>query len=158
VNRMLLASGATISEINCVRRHLSAIKVAVGCRVPSGPSVTLLISDVPGDRPVDIASGPRWRTLPPVRMRSTSCAVRHRLTARARRAGKRAWRIGETRDPRLRGQLRIIATPQMPGSRAAVARAAGLETHILSDAIEGERATWAKYCGDCLQVADRNQP
>src|SRR5580692_10416563 len=59
VSRALLASGATISEMNCVRRHLSAIKggrLAAACH--PARVLTLLISDVPGDRPVDIASGP----------------------------------------------------------------------------------------------------
>jgi hydroxypyruvate reductase len=59
VNRALLASGATISEMNCVRRHLSAIKggrLAVACH--PARVLTLLISDVPGDDPINIASGP----------------------------------------------------------------------------------------------------
>src|SRR5215813_8736379 len=59
VNRLLLKSGATISEMNCVRRHLSAIKggrLAAACH--PARVVTLLISDVPGDNPIDIASGP----------------------------------------------------------------------------------------------------
>ena len=59
VNRALLASGATISEMNCVRRHLSAIKggrLAAACH--PARVITLLMSDVPGDRPLDIASGP----------------------------------------------------------------------------------------------------
>src|SRR5271165_1657766 len=59
MNRALLACGATISEINCVRRHLSAIKggrLAAACH--PARVLTLLISDVPGDRPTDIASGP----------------------------------------------------------------------------------------------------
>src|SRR5882757_8625414 len=59
INRRLLASGATISEINCVRRHLSAIKggrLAAACH--PAQVLTLLISDVPGDDPINIASGP----------------------------------------------------------------------------------------------------
>ena len=59
VNRALLKSGATIGEMNCVRRHLSAIKggrLAAACH--PAQVVTLLISDVPGDDPVAIASGP----------------------------------------------------------------------------------------------------
>jgi hydroxypyruvate reductase len=59
VNRALLTSGATIAEMNCVRRHLSAIKggrLAAACH--PARVVTLLLSDVPGDDPIDIASGP----------------------------------------------------------------------------------------------------
>jgi hydroxypyruvate reductase len=59
VNRALLKSGATIGEMNCVRRHLSAIKggrLAAACHPAA--VVTLLMSDVPGDDPIDIASGP----------------------------------------------------------------------------------------------------
>src|SRR4029077_4978963 len=59
VGRALLASGATISEMNCVRRHVSAIKggrLAAACH--PARVLTLLVSDVPGDRPGDIASGP----------------------------------------------------------------------------------------------------
>src|SRR5437667_10094995 len=59
VNRALLRSGASISEMNCVRRHLSAIKggrLAAACH--PAKVLTLLISDVRGDNPMDIASGP----------------------------------------------------------------------------------------------------
>ena len=59
VNRALLASGASISEMNCVRRHLSAIKggrLAAACH--PARVISLLLSDVPGDNPMDIASGP----------------------------------------------------------------------------------------------------
>ena len=59
INRALLKSGASISEMNCVRRHLSAIKggrLAAACH--PAKVVTLLISDVPGDNPTDVASGP----------------------------------------------------------------------------------------------------
>src|SRR5471032_1435617 len=59
VSRAVLASGATISEMNCVRRHLSAIKGGrLGAACFPAQVLTLLISDVPGDRPMDIASGP----------------------------------------------------------------------------------------------------
>ncbi|HQD15815.1 MAG TPA: glycerate-2-kinase family protein, partial [Ottowia sp.] len=59
VNRALLASGASIGEMNCVRRHLSAIKggrLAAACH--PARVITLVLSDVPGDQPMDIASGP----------------------------------------------------------------------------------------------------
>ena len=59
VGRALLKSGATISEFNCVRRHLSAIKGGrLGAACHPARVLTLMISDVPGDRPIDIASGP----------------------------------------------------------------------------------------------------
>src|SRR5690606_11451290 len=59
VNRALLRSGASIAEMNCVRRHLSGIKggrLAAACH--PAKVVNLLISDVPGDQPMDIGSGP----------------------------------------------------------------------------------------------------
>jgi hydroxypyruvate reductase len=84
VNRELLRSGASIGEMNCVRRHLSAIKggrLAAACH-PS-KVVTLLLSDVPGDRPMDIASGP---TVPD----PTTCAD---ALAIVKRYGRRACRL-----------------------------------------------------------------
>src|SRR5512133_280308 len=78
VNTALLASGATISEMNCVRRHLSSLK---GCRLGAlchpATLLTLLISDVPGDSPMDIASGPTVAD-------STSCADALDIVARYR--------------------------------------------------------------------------
>jgi len=68
VNAALLASGATISEMNCVRRHLSSLKGGrLGALCHPAQLLTLLISDVPGDSPMDIASGPTVAD-------STSCA------------------------------------------------------------------------------------
>src|SRR5450830_356107 len=68
VNKALLVSGATISEMNCVRRHLSGIKGGrLGAACYPAKLVTLLISDVPGNSPMDIASGPTVAD-------STSCA------------------------------------------------------------------------------------
>ncbi|MGH8802515.1 MAG: glycerate kinase type-2 family protein, partial [Casimicrobiaceae bacterium] len=116
VNRALLKSGATISEMNCLRRHLSAIKGGrLGAACHPAQLVTLLISDVPGDDPTDIASGP---TVPD----PTTCAD---ALAIIRRYGievpKRVIEIlesgrGETvkpGDPRLAGSTTtMIATPQ----------------------------------------------
>jgi hydroxypyruvate reductase len=164
VNRLLLACGATISEVNCVRRHLSAIKggrLAAACH--PARVVSLLISDVPGDRPIDIASGPTVAD-------PTTCAdalniVRRYgidLPAAARDVLERGR--GESvkpGDPRLaRATVRIIATPQMALEAAAnVARAAGFETHILSDAIEGEARDVGKVLAAiALQIAGRGQP
>jgi len=164
VSRALLASGATISEMNCVRRHLSAIKGGrLGAACFPAQVLTLMISDVPGDRPVDIASGPTVAD-------PTTCADALRIV---RRYGIEPPREvlevlesgrGESvkpGDPRLaRAAVRTIATPQMALEAAAiVARHAGMAAHILGDAIEGEASDVGKvFAGMALQVAARDQP
>ncbi|MDR7334807.1 glycerate 2-kinase [Roseateles asaccharophilus] len=164
VNRQLLKSGATISEMNCVRRHLSAIKggrLAAACH--PARVLTLLISDVPGDDPIDIASGP---TVPDPTSCEDALAIvrRYGLTLPAEvRAVLESGR-GESikpGDPRLaRAETRMIAAPQLAlEAAAAVAREAGYAAHILGDAIEGEARDVGKVmAGIALQVADRGQP
>ncbi len=164
VARALLKSGATISEINCVRRHLSGIKggrLAAACY--PARVVTLLISDVPGDAPFNIASGPTVAD-------TTTCA--NALTIARRYGIDLPTSVRETLqsgvgesvkpgDPRLtRSDVRMIATPQMALEAAAeVARTSGWATHILSDAIEGEARDVGKVlAGLALQVAQRHQP
>ena len=143
VNRALLASGAAIGEMNCVRKHLSAIKggrLAAACA--PARVLTLTISDVPGDDPAVIASGPTVAD-------ATTCAdalgicQRYRIdlpdAARAGLVGG-AFETPKPGDPRLAGHERVmLATPQMSLQAAAdAARAQGLAVHILSDEIEGE--------------------
>jgi hydroxypyruvate reductase len=164
VSRALLASGATISEFNCVRRHLSAIKggrLAAACY--PARVLTLLISDVPGDRPIDIASGPTVAD-------PTTCA--DALSILARYGIEMPSEVRELLesgrgesvkpdDPRMaRCAVRMIATPQMAlEAAAAVARGAGVAAHILADAIEGEARDVGKVlAGIALQVAERDQP
>jgi glycerate 2-kinase len=164
VNRALLASGATISEMNCVRRHLSAIKggrLAAACH--PARVLTLLISDVPGDRPIDIASGPTVAD-------PTTCAdaldILRRYRIEAPGPVRESLECGRSEsvkpgDPRLRhGEVRLIATPQMALEAAArVARAAGFTPHILGDALEGEARDVGKVlAGIALQIARRSQP
>jgi glycerate 2-kinase len=164
VSRALLTSGASISEINCVRRHLSAIKggrLAAACH--PARVLTLMISDVPGDRPVDIASGP---TVPD----STTCAdalsVVRRYGIELPEPVRDVLESGRGEsikpgDPRLAlAETRIIATPQMAlDAAAAVAREAGVAVHILGDSLEGEAREVGKLlAGITLQVADRRQP
>ena len=143
VNKALLASGAAIDEMNCVRKHLSAIKggrLAAMCA--PAKVVTLLISDVPGDAPEVIASGP---TLPD----PTTCADALDILARyaidlppAARAGLEsgAFESPKPGDARFAGhEVHMTATPQASlEAAAAVAQSAGLGAHILSDEIEGE--------------------
>jgi glycerate 2-kinase len=164
VSRALLACGATISEMNCVRRHLSAIKggrLAAACY--PAQVLTLLISDVPGDRPVDIASGPTVAD-------PTTCGDALRIVRRygieLPQAALELLESGRGEsvkpgDPRLEGARTLtVATPQMAlEAAAAVARAAGIAAHILSDAIEGEAREVGKvFAGIAHQVAERNQP
>jgi hydroxypyruvate reductase len=164
VNRALLASGATISEMNCVRRHLSAIKggrLAAACH--PARVVTLLISDVPGDQPRDIASGPTVGD-------PTTCHDALDIVKRygidlppAVREVLESGRGESVKpdDPVLaRCETRMIATPQMAlEAAAAVAKDAGIMPYILGNAIEGEARDVGKaMAGIALQVAQYGQP
>jgi glycerate 2-kinase len=164
VGRALLACGATISEMNCVRRHLSAIKggrLAAACH--PARVLALLISDVPGDRPTDIASGP---TVADPTTCADALAILNRYGIDLPGAVRDLLESGRGEsvkpgDPRLTGStVRMIATPQMALEAAArVARAAGVVPYILGDAIEGEARDVGKvFGGMALQVAERNQP
>lgn len=164
LNRALLASGASITEMNCVRRHLSDIKggrLAAACH--PARLVNLLLSDVPGDDPIDIASGPSVAD-------PTTCADalailrRYAIDVPARALDLLESGEGESLkpgDPRLpQSETHFVATPQMALEAAArVAREAGLAVHILGDAIEGEaRDVAMAMVGIARQVARRNQP
>lgn len=164
LNRALLASGASITEMNCVRRHLSAIKggrLAAACH--PARVLNLLLSDVPGDDPIDIASGPTVAD-------PTTCADalailrRYRIDVPPRTLSILESGEGETLkpgDPRLPSiETHFIATPQMALEAAAsVARDAGLTPYILGDAIEGEARDVAKtMAGIALQISRRSQP
>jgi glycerate 2-kinase len=164
VNRALLASGATISEMNCVRRHLSAIKggrLAAACY--PARVLSLLISDVPGDRAADIASGP---TVADPTTSADALSIAQRYGIELPTSVLELWRSGRGEsikpgDPRLaRASARTIATPQMAlEAAAAVAREAGIAAHILSDAIEGEARDVGKVLAAiAVQTADRGQP
>ena len=164
VNRALLKSGATISEMNCVRRHLSAIKggrLAAACH--PARVLTLLISDVPGDDPIDIASGP---TVPDPTTCDDALAIVRRYAIELPSPVREVLESGRGEsikpgDLRLaRAETRMIATPQMAlEAAAAVARQAGVAAHILGDAIEGEARDVGKVlAGIALQVAERGQP
>jgi hydroxypyruvate reductase len=164
VNRALLASGASIGEMNCVRRHLSAIKGGrLGAACHPAHVVTLLISDVPGDEACDIASGPTVAD-------SSTCADALDIVRRYGIALPDSVRevlasgAGESvkpGDPRLAGnEVRFVATPQMALEAAArVAEQAGVKVHILGDSLEGEAREVGKVMAAmALQVARRGQP
>jgi hydroxypyruvate reductase len=164
VNRALLQSGATISEMNCVRRHLSAIKggrLAAACH--PARVVSLLISDVPGDRPCDIASGPTVAD-PSTCAEAIAILRRYRIELPPVVLAILEDGRGESIKPgdgRLAGaQVRMIATPQMALDAAArVARQAGWDAHILGDAIEGEAREVGKVMAAIAsQVRRHGQP
>ena len=164
VNKSLLKSGAAIDEMNCVRKHLSAIKggrLATMCA--PARVVTLLISDVPGDAPEVIASGP---TVPD----PTTCADALAILDRYAIALPPSVRAGLERgdfetpkpgDARFAGhEVHMIATPQQSlEAAAATARAAGLAAHILSDEIEGEsQVVGGVHAALARAVARRGEP
>lgn len=164
VNRALLASGATISEMNCVRRHLSAIKggrLAAACY--PAHVLTLLISDVPGDRPIDIASGP---TVADPTTCADALAIIRRYEIELPPAVHDVLQSGRGEsvkpgDIRLaHSKMHIVATPQMALEAAArEAEKAGIAPYIIGDAIEGEARDVGKvFAGMALQVAQRGQP
>lgn len=164
INRALLASGAAIGEMNCVRKHLSRIKggrLAAACA--PARVVTLTISDVPGDDPSVIASGP---TVPD----ATTCADALEILDRYRieippavRAALQAGRL-ETPKPGdarfAQHSVHLIATPRQSLEAAAeAARAAGLAAYILSDEIEGESREVGKvHAALARGVAQHGQP
>jgi glycerate 2-kinase len=164
VNTALLQCGATISEMNCVRRHLSAVKggrLAAACH--PARLLTLLISDVPGDAPTDIASGPTVAD-------PSSCADalaiidRYQIALTAQVRAFLEHGEGESIKPgdaRLAGsETRLITAPQIALEAAAeVARAAGYTPYILGDSLEGEARDLGKaMAGIARQVVLHGQP
>ena len=164
VNRALLKSGANIAEMNCVRKHLSAIKGGrLAAAAHPAKLVTLLISDVPGDDPSVIASGPtvpdpstfadardilkRYGIVPP-------SSVAGYLEAAAEETVKPGDPVFET------AETIVIATPQASLEAAAdEARRHGITPLILSDRIEGEAREVARvHAAIALQAAAHGQP
>ena len=142
INRDLLNSGAGIGEMNCLRKHLSRIKggrLAAACA--PAQVVTLTISDVPGDDPSVIASGP---TVPDVTTCADAWAILQRYKIQVPAAIEAALKAGALETPKPspawdKQPVRLIATPQQSLEAAAeVARAAGLNAYVLSDELEGE--------------------
>lgn len=164
INRELLHSGANIVEMNCVRKHLSRIKggrLAAACA--PAQVVTLTISDVPGDDPSVIASGP---TVPDASTCADAVAILERYRIEVPGAIMSLLEQGALETPKpgdtvFRGQqVHMIATPQQSlEAAAAAARAAGLEAHILSDEMEGESREVGKvHAALARAVALRAQP
>jgi glycerate 2-kinase len=164
LNKALLNSGATISEINCVRKHLSAIKggrLALACA--PARVVTLMISDVPGDDPAIIASGP---TLPDASTCQQALAILRKYGIEVPLSVRQHLESGAGETPKpgnpvfARNSHHVIATAQHALEAAAqTARAAGITPYILSDGIEGEaRDIGLMHAALAKQVALRGQP
>lgn len=164
VNRGLLRSGAAIGEMNCVRRHLSAIKggrLAAACH--PAKVVTLLISDTPGDNPLDIASGP---TVPDPTTCADALAILDRYWVEIPEVVRTHLASGQGEsikpgDPRLgTPDVRMVATPLMALEAAAdLARREGITPCILGDAIEGEAREVGKVmAGIAMSVATHDLP
>jgi hydroxypyruvate reductase len=164
VNRALLKCGADITEMNTVRKHLSAIK---GGRlaIAAAPArvVTLAISDVPGDDLSVIASGP---TVPDRSTRAEALAVLTKYgieipASVTRHLNDASSETPAPDDPRFANVThRLVASPQKSLEAAAkVARDAGLASMILGNAIEGEaRDVGLVHAGIARQCGDWGQP
>ena len=164
MNKALLKSGATISEMNCVRKHLSAIKGGrLGLACAPARVVTLLISDVPGDDPGVIASGP---TLPDPTTCAESLAIlkKYKIEIPDNILQHLESGAGETPKPGdvrfARNEHHVIATAQHAlEAAAAKARAAGITPYILSNDLEGEsRDVGSVHAALAKQVAKYGQP
>jgi hydroxypyruvate reductase len=161
INRALLASGATIGEINCVRKHLSAIKGGrLAARAAPAQVVTLAISDVPGDDPAVIASGP---TVPDPTSFADARAILLRYGIEITPA-MAAWMDQDQETPKpgalTNATFRMVATPAMAlSAAAAVAQQAGVTPIILGDALEGEsRELGIVMAGIAKSVRTHGQP
>jgi len=164
INGALLKSGAAIDEMNCVRKHLSAIKggrLAAACA--PARVVSLLVSDVPGDSPSVIGSGP---TVPDPTTCADALAVleRHAIAVPARiRADLESGAL-ETPKPGdatfANHEVHLVATPQQSlDAAAALARSAGLGAHVLGDDLEGESREVGKvHAALARQIVRRGQP
>jgi hydroxypyruvate reductase len=164
VNKALLKSGATIGEMNIVRKHLSAIK---GGRlaVAAAPArvVALMISDVPRDDPSVIASGP---TVPDPSTTEEALAIIEKygipvprgVIERLRAKSAETPKPGDPRFEKVENVM--IATPQMSlEAAAALARKEGVTPVIIGNAIEGEaRDVGIVHAGIARQCADYSQP
>lgn len=164
INQRLLRSGANIAEINCVRKHLSAIKGGWLAAAASPARVlSLIISDVPGDDPGIIASGPTIADATSFGdaldvLRKYEIEAPERVLSHLHRATLETPKPG---DARLRGhENHLIATPQRSLEAAAqMARAAGVTPLILSDSLEGEAREVAKVMAAMArQVVRYQQP
>jgi hydroxypyruvate reductase len=159
INQELLNSGASIGEMNCVRKHLSRIKggrLAAGCK--PARVVTLTISDVPGDDPSVIASGP---TVPDASTCLDAWNILQRYGIALPTEVEADLKAGVLETPKPSAEwdhnsVHLIATPlQSLEAAAQLARDAGLNAYVLSDELEGESREVGKVHAALARAAAR---
>lgn len=158
--RALLKCGANIAELNCVRKHISAVKGGRLARAAGGAVIhNLVISDVPGDDPAIVASGP---TVADSTSKRDALAIlrRYRLDVPAATA---AWLSAPDEDRSIRSpavETRVIVSPRESFAAArARASALGLGTLYLGDRIEGEAREVAKvHAAIAQEMAQSGEP
>jgi glycerate 2-kinase len=164
LNRQLLHCGASIAEINTVRKHVSAIKggrLAAACA--PARVVTLLISDVPGDDPQLIASGP---TIPDSTTAAQARAIIQRYQLQPAASIERFLQTAEAETPApddplfANNTVQLIAGPQVSLLAAAeLAKSLGVTPLILSDSVEGEsREVGTAFAAIARQAKFHGQP
>ncbi|MGH3719752.1 MAG: glycerate kinase type-2 family protein [Pseudonocardiaceae bacterium] len=163
INTALLRSGAPIETMNLVRKHLSAIKGGrLAAAAYPAATVGLLISDVPGDDPAVIASGPTVaEASTPAQALAALAAYQVRVPSAVRAHLETTSGCPGPDDSRLaRVTNHVIAAPQQSlEAAAAVARRAGVTPVILSDSLEGEsREVGVVLAGIARQVRRHGQP
>jgi hydroxypyruvate reductase len=151
ITQRLLHSGASIAEMNVVRRRLSAIKGgSLAASAGVTPVVTLAISDVPGDDPALIASGPTWPD-PAAADEAPAILARYGIPVPP------ALGPHVPRQRRPQDSFQLIATPSLSLRAAATAaRAAGLTPLILGDALEGESRELGRVLAGIAQSCQRH--
>lgn len=163
LNEMLLASGAPISAMNVVRKHLSTIKGGRLAAATKARVVSLIVSDIPGDNPAHVASGP---TVPDHSTRHEALEIIAQYGLKLPQAAIDHLNSAAADAPLpddqafARNSHHIIASAGVSlEAAAALARANGIEAAILSDAIEGESRDVAQvHAAIAREVLGRNRP
>ena len=164
VNKALLASGAPIAAMNTIRKHLSDIKGGrLAAAAHPAKVVTLVVSDIPGDNPAFVASGP---TVPDPAGRADALRLVETYgialpQVAMRHLGSPAADAPKPDDPRFaRDEVHVIASAALSlEAAAAEAKRRGVEAVILSDAIEGEaKEVGGVHAAIAREIATRNRP
>ncbi|TLX00158.1 glycerate kinase [Rhizobium sp. MHM7A] len=163
LNEMLLASGAPISAMNVVRKHLSTIKGGRLAAATKARVVSLIVSDIPGDNPAHVASGP---TVPDGSTRHEALEIIKQYGLQLPQTALDHLNSPNADAPRpddpvfLRHEHHIIASAGVSlAAAAAEAKTQGITPAILSDAVEGEsRDVALVHAAIAREVVGRNRP